>query len=174
MREFYRLAGRRDDLTRHLTQPIAPEFLERADHALIFTRGDEDFPTGGLLKNELDRDDPSVWCSTCETSPFDWTADHERLSSWFVSMLYCVAVRGGLPFRGSASIDETELPLIASHWPRVDLLGCLWDHRIVSHKAGQVICVEGHAPDLTLHAAGRTQADLDAIARRLQVEWEAS
>jgi hypothetical protein len=172
LREFYLLAGRRNDLTRQLTQPIPPDFLEIVGHALIFTHGDDDFPTCGVLHRELGQDDPSVARSEVDLPSFDWNADHDRLSTWFVSMLYYDAVRCGLPFHGSAPIDETELPAIAAHWPRVDLLGSLWDQRIVFHKAGQVVCVEGHAPDLLLLAGGRTREDLDTIARHLELEWE--
>lgn len=171
LREFYLLAGRRDDVTRHLTQPIPPGFLTVADHALVITDGDIDFPVNGILQGELGHDDPSVVRAEGEGLALDWTEDHERFSTWLASMLYWVAVRGGLPFRGAAPVDETEIPAVHARWPKVDLLGSLWEHRIVFHRAGQVICIEGRAPDLTLHAAGRTREDFEEITRVLQLDW---
>lgn len=172
LREFYLLAGRREDVTRRWTQPVPPGFLAVADHALVVTDHDPNFPLSGLLVGELGHDDPSVVHAEGPERPLAWAPDHERLSTWFVSMLYWVAVHGGLPFRGVAAVDETELPEVHAHWPRVDLLGSLWEHRIVFHRAGQVVCVDGRAPDLTLHAAGRTRADFDAISRRLRLDWD--
>jgi hypothetical protein len=172
LREFYLLAGRRDDLTRHWTQPVAPKFLALVDDALVFAAGTEDFPPFAILRDDLGHDDPPVVLAEGVVRPFDWSSDHERLSSWFVSMLYWIAVQGGLPYSGTAPVDETEIPTVHAHWPRVDLLGTLWDHRIVFHRAGQVVVVDGRSPDLVLRAAGRTCHDFDAISRRLGLEWQ--
>jgi hypothetical protein len=172
LREFYLLAGNRGDLTHHWTQPIAPKFLAVVDQALVFAAGNEDFPPCAILQTDLGHDDPPVVLADGVVRPFDWASDQERLSSWFVSMLYWVAIQGGLPYSGSAPVDETEIPAVHAHWPRVDLLGSLWDRRIVFHRAGQVVVVDGHSPDLVLRAAGRTCHDFEAISRRLGLEWQ--
>jgi hypothetical protein len=106
--------------------------------------------------------------------PPHFQPDHASLSSFLLTMLYWQAVNGGMPYRGSAKVDPTEIPELYSHWPRVELLGSLWDHLMVFHRHGQLICLSGRAPDLTLRAAGRTRTDFEAITRRLQMAWESS
>lgn len=172
LREFYLVAGARTDLTRGAMHPVAPENLCVADHALLISAWDLGFPYYGILEGEMGHEDPSVVVSDGDPRPFDWASDHERLSTWFVSMLYWVAVNGGLPYSGVAPVDETEIPAVHEHWPKVDLLGSFWEHRIVFHRAGQVVCIDGRPPDLTLHAAGRTAEDFAAITRRLRLPWE--
>jgi hypothetical protein len=118
-----------------------------------------------------DGDDPAVVREEGHTPPH-FHPDHDALSSFLVSMLYWQAVNGGMRCRGASQTDETVIPALHSHWPRVELLGSTWDHLMVFHREGQLVCLSGRAPDLTLRAAGRTPNDFEAVTRKLQIEWD--
>ncbi|MCA1684815.1 MAG: hypothetical protein LC745_02280, partial [Planctomycetia bacterium] len=151
---------------------IAPEDLSVEQGALAVYEEGRNVVLWGVRVEDLGRDDPPVVRAYNDVS-LTWEADHDRLSTFFVTMLYWQAVNGGLPFAGVVvRVDETEIPEVHSHWPKVDLLGSLWNHLMVFHRAGQVVCITGHAPALSLHAAGRTREDLDAITERLKLDWD--
>ncbi len=172
LREFYLLAGRRDDIHRARNHLIHPEDLAVEQGVLVIYEENQNVVLWGIKIEALGHDDPPIVRAYNDVT-LSWEADHDRLSTFLATMLYWQAVNGGLPFAGVVvHIDETELPEIQSHWPRVDLLGTLWNHLIVFHRGGQVICINGHSPALSLHAAGRTKGDLDTITRRLKLDWD--
>jgi hypothetical protein len=178
LREFYLLAGRRGDLNRAFCRLLPPGNLLVGPDALYFYEEAEGvvhwgipFADWGVADFNYDGDDPAVVREEGHTPPH-FHPDHDRLSSFLVTMLYWQAVNGGMPARGVSRIDETEIPDLHRHWPRVELLGSAWDHLMVFHRQGQLVCVSGRAPDLTLRAAGRTPADFQVITRKLQIEWD--
>jgi len=172
LRELYLLAGRRNDIHRPKNHLIPPEDLSVEQGVLVVYEENLNVVLWGVRVEDLGADDPPVVRAYNDVS-LAWEADHETLSGFLVTMLYWQAVNGGLPFSGVVvHVDPTEIPEVHSHWPKVDLLGSLWHHLIVFHRAGQLVCISGHSPALTLHAAGRTRSDLDAITERLKLDWD--
>ena len=146
LRELYLLAGRRDDINRPMNHLIPPEDLSVEQGALVVYEENQNVVLWGVRVEDLGRDDPPVVRAYNDVT-LSWEDDHDRLSAFFVTMLYWQAVNGGLPFAGVvADVDETEIPEVHRHWPKVDLLGSLWDHLIVFHRAGQLVCITGRAP----------------------------
>ncbi len=172
LREMYLRAGRRDDIHRSKNHLIQPEDLAIEHDVLVFYEEGQNLVLWGIRVADLHRDDPPVVRAYNDVA-MTWENDHETLSGFFTTMLYWQAVNGGLPFSGVVvDVDRTEIPAVHQHWPKVELLGSFWHHLIVFHRDGQLVCLTGHDPALTLHAAGRTREDLDAIIRRLKLDWD--
>jgi hypothetical protein len=172
LREMYLLAGHRDDVHRPKNHLIHPEDLSVEQGALVVYEENHNLVLWGVRVDDLGRDDPPVVRAYNDVA-LTWEDDHETLSGFFLTMLYWQAVNGGLPFSGVvADVDRSEIPEVHRHWPKVDLLGSLWHHLMVFHRGGQVVCISGHDPALVLHAAGKTRDDLDAITRRLKLDWD--
>lgn len=173
LREHYLRAGQRSDINQSFNRLALPGSLRISGDALVFYADSDGATLWGIRLDELEKDDPPVVRST-DDETVSWHADHPHLSGFLVAMLYWQAVHGGMPYTGTAQIDETEIPALRNHWPRVELMGWFAEHTMVFHKAGQALCVVGHAPDLALRAGGRTRKDFLAIQERLNLDWDFS
>jgi hypothetical protein len=173
LRELYLRAGRRDDINRPFNRLVAPGALSVHGGVLAYYEENQGVVVWGVRLEDAVQDDPPVVVSANE-SEASWEPDHEHLSGFLTTMLYWQAVNGGLPYVGVAAIDETEISAVRSYWPHVDLMGVFWEHMLVFHRLGQVVCVTGRAPELQLHAGGRTRDDFLAIQERLGLYWDYS
>ena len=122
LREYYAIAGKADDVNRAHTSLRDPDDLEIEGDVLVFYDENQGVCRWGVRAGSLKEEDPPV-VSAAHLASQDviWEPDHAHLSEFFLTMLYCQAVNGGLPYIAIESIDEEITERIERHWPEIVL-----------------------------------------------------
>jgi ankyrin repeat protein len=104
LREFYLLAGRRDDLNQSHHYLFNPEELSVEGDALIFYAENQGVVLWGIHVNDTGRNNPPVVVAVND-DVFEWEPDFEQLSDFLLWMLYHQAIEK----YGSSSVRNESL-----------------------------------------------------------------
>jgi hypothetical protein len=172
LRQFYLRVGKRADLTRRYHRLLRPGELRVSAGALVFFEESQRVVFWGIPLADLGMADPPVWQANNHTKKrLAWYPDHDRLSDFWVTMLY----RQFLEYsehNGVVPINHKTLTAIRRDWPRVELHGKNIGEVEVFARDGQALCVFRQGHDLELLAAGRTEQAFLNIGQRLGIAEE--
>ena len=172
LREFYWIAGKRDDLNCTFDQLLLPEELEVRDGRLVFFEENQKVVVWGLELGGAAGDDPMVYEAE-PAEPLAWEATRGRLSDFLRMMAYWQGVNGGMPYSGIVVTNQTALEEALRLWPPVPLACQAWTEMRLLCRDGQALCVlEDAEGGLELFAAGRTKKDFLAIEKSLGLDWD--
>ncbi|MGI4789407.1 MAG: hypothetical protein ACRYFS_11230 [Janthinobacterium lividum] len=174
LREFYALAGKREDINGVHNRLVSLENLKVDQNKLVFYEENQGVVLWGVDIQNLENIDPSVFMAEYQAT-LVWDADHNHLSAFLKAMLFWQAVNGGMPYSGIGTATSEAIALAGTDWELVDLSrdSTLWRNR-VQMRDGQVLFISGNDPDPQVHGGGRTKADFLAVAKAFDVYWDYS
>jgi len=179
LREFYLIAGKRDDLTRRYNYLLPPDRLEKDidEWTLTFWHEGEDYFTLSLTLADMEAENPPVWTKSDDSERHNVTPRWERvadgLSDWFVFMValetatvgdYRVIGQGGAD--AERSIKEVGRPVILP-----PMRGPFEGDRFYSVGRAFVM-TRSWSDAIDLWVSARDQQQLEkAISEIKKVEW---
>jgi hypothetical protein len=172
LRQFFLRAGKRGDLTRKYHRLLRPDEMRVTAKALVFFEESQQVVFWGIKLTDIGEADPPVWqANNHNKKRLVWYPDHDRLSDFFVTMLY----RQFLDYsenNGVMPIGKKTLSSIRGTWPQVELRGKNLGDIEVFARNGQALCVIRQGQKLELMAAGRTEQDFLEIGQMLDIVEE--
>jgi hypothetical protein len=172
LRQFFLRVGKRDDLTRKYHRLLSPHELRESAETLAFFEESQQVVFWGIKLTDMGEADPAVWqANNHNKKRLLWYPDHDRLSDFFVTMLY----RQFLDYsenNGAMPISKKILSAIRDGWPRVTLRGKNLGDIEVFARDGQALCVFHQGQKLELMAAGRTEQAFLEIGQTLDIVEE--
>ena len=151
LREWYEIAGRREDIWSQQDLLYPPERLEIEDDRLIFYVENQAVVQWGIRVSDLPLDDPPVFVSSIDECGV-WIEENETTSMFALQMLlFCVKFAKCNPGWGNGCLNEAAIKAIESHYPRLPLAEWYWTgptrfygHRdLVVEIADNWLCVSG-------------------------------
>ena len=160
LREFYLVAGQREDINAVHNRLFSPENLEVDQQALVFYEENQGVVLWGIKADALSQADPQVFMAEY-ASTLQWDREHDHLSEFLTSMLIWQAVNGGMPYSG-IGVASSEAIAAATDWEAVNWSG---DRRRdpVYLRDGQVLFIVGNDPGPEVDGGGRTKKDFLAV-----------
>jgi len=136
LREWYLLAGKRDDLNAALNYLLPPQHLQVSDEHLVFFLENQSAVRWGVRLSDLGMADPPVYLDgdfsapTAPPSRF-WILENATLSEFLFQMILLhTLVRNHSSqetfFYGCAEIDSATVDQIATLFPRFELPAWHW------------------------------------------------
>lgn len=172
LREFYRTAGKRDDLNCAFDQLLLPEELEVREGQLLFYEENQKVVVWGMEVGAAAGDDPLVYEAE-PAEPIVWESTQGRLSDFLRMMAYWQGVNGGMRYSGIVVTNQQVLDEVLRLWPPVPLASQAWTDMRLLCRDGQVLCaLEDAEGGIELFAAGRTKKEFLAIEKALGLEWD--
>ena len=169
LREFYALAGKREDINHSFEHLVPVEELETKGRMLVFYEENQDV-TFWAVKSDDTAADPAVFRAFNEEN-LDWEPDSEHLSEFLVAMLALQGVNGGMAYHGIGDADPELVLSAAADWDRIELRR-IWGHKILM-RDGQALFVCGSAGEEAF-GGGRTREDFLAVEKEFGVTWNYS
>ena len=172
LREFYALAGSREDINGASDRLLPLGELEVEDHVLVFYEENQSVFLWGLDLTSDDPDPPVLHSE--QRSTRSWEPEHNHLSDFLTAMLFWQAVNGGMSYNGIGTASS-EAMAEATGWEAVDLGGDpeRWGN-CVRMRDGQVLFIVGNEPDPQVYGGGRTRDDFLALAKAFGISWDYS
>ncbi len=143
---------------------LAPKSWKIDRGALVFLVENQGVVKWGVPARKARQADPIILYTVSDGGEHsDWAAEELVCSDFLVLMLCWQAVHGGLPYTGWAQVDQGVGEAVAKS------LGPLWQSRDLqaSYRSGQVVCVAGRRGQLDVLAAGRSEAEFEALLQEL-------
>lgn len=165
LREFYALAGNRDDINQSFEYLVSVEELELMGGMLVFYEENQDV-TFWAIDSKDSADDPAVFRAFNEEN-LEWDPDSERLSEFLTAMLFLQAVNGGMAYSGIGNAVPEQVSNAAGEWDRTTLRGA-WSGEVLL-RDGQILFVYG--TDGEAFGGGRTRDDFLAVQDTFGVSW---
>lgn len=110
LREFYLLAGRREDISQRFDHLSNPEELSVQADALVFYAENQGVVLWGIHVNEIEKNNPPVVVAVYD-DVLEWGPDSEQLSDFLLWMLY----RQAIEICGGSSVETKSLLDAISH-----------------------------------------------------------
>jgi hypothetical protein len=178
LREFYRVWGRRTDLTRTRQTLFHPDHLELQSGWLLFAEESQAIYTWAIPGTALLLPDPPVYYSEppAERGERKWTLSHRHLSDFFDYLTYGHALSHGAPYGGVVHCcsDATRIH-IADIWHPIEVasapMGVFPDPTwrwVLYGSTGLVMDCTG-----SLWIAAQTAALRDMVRQQLNLTWDA-
>jgi hypothetical protein len=159
LREWYLLAGRRQDIWSRQDALLSPDELHVIDGMLIVYVENQAVVKWGVRKQDLNLDDPSFFVEAID-EPGSWLEEAETISEFAVSMfLHAVRWSDQSAYRANAAGNAIALQAIKArylHFPVRDWHWPLYPSRVFGAPDILVI-TEGLADDCWLWIAARTE-----------------
>lgn len=171
LREFYLVAGRREDINAVHNRLLSPESLEVDQDALVFYEENQGVVLWGIKVDDLSQADPQVFMAEY-ASTLEWEPEHDHLSEFLISMLFWQAVNGGMPYHG-IGVASSEAIAEATGWETVNWSGEKHKNP-VRLRDGQVLFIVGNDPGPEVYGGGRTREDFLAVEKAFDISWDYS
>jgi len=168
--DYYLVAGGERRLNTCLNRLLPPQQWWIDKQRLIFMEENQAVLWWGVSVRNPASVDPPI-SQGLNDDPVTWVPEHRKCSVFLAVMLHWHAVNDGLPFCGQADApDETDYRFEQHGWTCYVQVNSLTAYS----RPGQVICLmpPGNLPFMqkwTVHAAGKTKGDLQAIAEELKL-----
>jgi hypothetical protein len=173
LRAFYRLAGRREDITQAHCEFYALDDLETDGTALLFYDDNMSEVHWGLRRGGSEDPDPPVLQADDETVLI-WKPFQDRLSDFLIAMTVWQAVLGGMA-EGSEGVTTRENVdrAMAAGWEPIPELA-VWG--LEGYMQQDRVCVfkettSGYTTAWTAYAGGATPEDVSAIGEAFGIAW---
>jgi hypothetical protein len=168
LREFYRLAGRHEDIMDAYHGFAAPEelSLEEEDGSLIFCRASQGANDWAIVHQDFLKDDPPVYHYGDKPDIGVWELLSDRLSDFLLLTLY-YQMMGPSEYQDVEHATEDFIRQVEALLPEIHgrTLKGKTVERLFSHR--------GQAVDLSLHLTGRKSIWHIWAAGRTEEDWEA-
>ncbi len=169
LREFYALAGKREDINHSFEHLVSVEELELDGGMLTFYEENQDV-TFWAVKSDDIAADPAVFRAFNKEN-LDWEPDSEHLSEFLFAMLVLQAVNGGMAYSGIGDADPERVTNAAADWDQIEVRRH-WGHKILM-RDGQALFVCGSAGEEAF-GGGRTREDFLAVEKEFGMTWNYS
>lgn len=174
LRQFYRKAGRQDDINRAHNRLLRPGELSELDGALVFYEENQAVVLWAIERDALSQDDPPV-VSASNGEKLVWEPEQEHLSGFLLDMMLWQAVNSETLYGGVGQADAEAIARVGSKWEQIELgLGAGSKAFL---REGQLLYVVSRDPADSLpdvYGAGRTLKDLSALTQTFGVTWDYS
>lgn len=180
LREWYLLAGRRDDIWSRQDHVLSPnEFRIKGDHLVLIIEN-QDVVEWGIRRDEIGSDDPPVYVSSVD-DPNVWLKENDSLSlfalQWFA---YCLKWSNKCRWWANAYVSPDILTRLADNYPRLPLIVRHWPGPTWFHGCRDLIAQfdpEVGSDGAWLHVVTRTESAAELFKKAmgpLKIEWNAS
>jgi hypothetical protein len=164
LRCYYATAGNMP-LNNAYNDLLAPESWRLDRHVLVFLDENQGVVKWGVPARKARQVDPTILYTVSDGSRghADWAPEDLICSDFLVLMLCWQAAHGGLPHTGWAQVQPAVGQALAK------CLGPVWQSRDLqaSYRSGQVVCVAGRHGLVDVLAAGRSEAEFEALLQQL-------
>jgi hypothetical protein len=172
LRTFYRLAGKREDITAAHNRLFAPAELRMDDTVLLLCDDEQSFLHWGIDRSNGENPDPPVVAAD-DAERLLWKPFQERLSDYLVGLTVWQGVLGGMA-EGSTGVTTREaIDRVASDWEPVPELAAWGMEGYIQPDRACVFAVTtvGYETALTAYAGGATTEDLAAVGEVFGIAW---
>jgi hypothetical protein len=172
LREYYLVAGRERRFNTSHNRLLSPKDWSVERQKLVFMEENQRVLWWAVPTQRPQAvGDPPVF-QGLNDEPVRWYSERRRCSVFLAVMLHLQAVWGGFNWLGSAEATENVHAILQQDWNYVGDMDQLW----AFNRQNQVVCVTAGGnpigPAMTLHAGGKTKADLRSIEESLSVTFE--
>jgi hypothetical protein len=172
LRDVYLLTGNIDAINRTYDRLLEPDAIWVDEGFIVFYEENQRVVFWGISGITSNCEDPPVY-QAVNDSMLEWNQEFSFLSDFLFHQFYWQAVNGALPKGGIASIDEELLKTIMRYWPADSLMKGSNNSGVnVFCRDGQILCVSGEPPNLTLQAAARDENEFSNIKGILRLKWD--
>jgi len=174
LREYYLLAGKREDINQAHNKLVHPDELQIEDGKLVFFLENQVVNIWGIEASDINLDNPPVTRgdSMEVIEEIVWEPDFEQLSFFLLAMLCWQGVMGGMECRATVSGIDAQVERVAREkWRAIDLGKNRSGIRPYIGD-GQLLCLAGIDPDVQLFAGARTEDKFTEIEDLLNVDWD--
>lgn len=171
LRDWYTLAGAREDINIAQNSLLRPAELSIVDHHLVFYVESQRVVVWGIPLTSLELSDPPVELDTDYlASQHRWVQENTVFSEFMLQMMIHQSLFTG-DFRGNASLDPTVTRRIEATFPRLNLPSWHWPiHLTQFFGDDDVILVTNDESWLWVRA--HHQVAFRKLLECLDIEWE--
>jgi len=182
LREWYLLAGKREELNTIQDRLLPPSELEIVDDHLIFYIENQSVVLWGIPLGDLELPDPSVQLDiesiierpddNGDYSPFQhyWIQENKTLSEFMLEMVIHQTLFTGV-FSGNAPIDSITMRRVEMAFPDLGLPAWHWPAYPTRFFGNDEILLVTDG-DTWLWVTARSYTALTNVAEQLDVQWE--
>jgi hypothetical protein len=109
LRHFGRRFGWDGQLATARETLLSPESWRIRGKALVFCVENQGVVLWGIRRSDLAKNDPPVRVAE-NREPFKWDWDHDRLSDFFLTLVYWQGIVGANLYKGDIGVDEAATP----------------------------------------------------------------
>ncbi|BDI29780.1 hypothetical protein CCAX7_18310 [Capsulimonas corticalis] len=168
LREFYLLAGKREDINAVFERLLTPDEMERHGDVLAFYDENQSVCFWGVDIHDPRVEDPKVLRAD-NVSALIWEEDLPRLSEFLTAMLFLQAVNGGMRYCGVGAASSDKIAQAEGAWEAFHI-GGVWKDRVLV-RDGQALFISGDGVHPEVYAGARSLRKFLDLTRQFGAEW---